>query len=148
MKPGDSGFGMYSAAVVLLFVITNTSVAQAIEKTTYRDNPAMVTVGKEFNNREVKIRVGGLIRVELGEPGSALGQWGISKPDLEHFDILKSDTQGMPDSRDLRETPRLGTWIIRALKEGKSDLVFLRCRSLEEAKAASDIFVLKVRVIP
>jgi predicted secreted protein len=109
--------------------------------------PETVIVNKKFNNREIKVRVGGMIRVELQELGAAGYVWTIQDLDKEHFEVLKVQTDNSRPPGDSTGAPVTKTWLIRSKKEGKSELKFIHCRPWEDAKNASDTFILKVRII-
>jgi len=104
-----------------------------------------VTVDKSFNNREIKVRLGDVIRVRLEELGGAGYQWKIQDLDGEHFEVLSVRTESKPS--ELEGAPVVKTWLIRSKNEGKSELRLVHSRSWEDAKKPSDTFILKVRII-
>jgi predicted secreted protein len=107
-----------------------------------------VVVDKSFNGREIKVRTGSMIRVNLEELGAAGYAWSIKDLDSEHFEVLSSGTKSVPPPGDITGAPVIRTWLISAKKEGKAELKFLHYRPWEGEKNASDTFVLKVRIIP
>lgn len=107
-----------------------------------------VVVNKAFNGREIKVRAGGFIRVELEELGAAGYTWTIKDLDSEHFEELSSGTKDVPSRDDITGAPIVRTWLIATKKEGKTQLKFLHYRPWEGEKSASDTFVLKVRILP
>lgn len=107
-----------------------------------------VVVDKAMNKREVKVRVGGHIRVELEELGTAGYLWTIQEFDGEHFEIIKEFRDASKPSDDTTGTPATKKWLIRTLKAGKSELKFFHYRPWENPESASDTFTLKVRIIP
>jgi predicted secreted protein len=106
-----------------------------------------VTVNKEFNGREIKVRAGGMIRVELKELGAAGYAWAIKDLDKEHFDILSVKTKDVPSRGDIVGAPVIKTWLISTKKKGKAELRFLYYRPWEGEKNTADTFVLKVRIL-
>ncbi len=107
----------------------------------------MVIVNKNFDNREIKVRTGAMIRVELDQLGAAGYVWGIQTLDKEYFNVLKTTTENAPPRDDSTGAPVKTMWLVRAIKEGKSVLKFIHYRPWESEKSASDSFVLKVRII-
>jgi predicted secreted protein len=107
-----------------------------------------VTVNKAFDGREIKVRTGGSICVELEELGSSGYAWTIKDLDTEHFEVLSVKTKDSPSPGDFTGAPVVRTWLISTKKEGKAALKFLHYRPWEGEKNASDTFVLKVRIIP
>ena len=93
-----------------------------------------VVVDKTFNGREIKVRMGGMIRVDLDQGGAAGQVWDIKDLDKEHFEEIVS-------------APILERWVIRAKAKGKSQLTFIHSRPWKGEEEAVDIFVLKVRIL-
>jgi predicted secreted protein len=106
-----------------------------------------VIVNKEFNGREIKVRAGGMIRVELKELGAAGYAWTIKDLDKDHFEILNAETKDVPSRGDITGAPVVRTWLISTKKKGKAELKFLYYRPWEGEKNTTDTFVLKVRII-
>lgn len=107
-----------------------------------------VVVNKSFNNREIKVRIGGSIRVELEELGSAGYAWTIKDLDDQHFEVLGVATKDVPSPSDVTGAPVTRTWLIAAKKEGLAELKFLYYKPWEGERSASEIFFLKVRILP
>jgi predicted secreted protein len=106
-----------------------------------------VIVNKAFNGREIKVRVNGLIRVDLEELGAAGYDWANKDLDQEHFEIVSVETKGAPPTSDVTGAPVIKTWLFRATKKGASELKFLYYRPWEGEKNAADSFILKVRIL-
>jgi predicted secreted protein len=107
-----------------------------------------VTVNKEFNKREIKVRVGSTIRLELEQLGTAGYVWKLQNLDGEHLEILKEQTMDAPSPGDITGAPVMKTWLIRAKKAGRSELKLVNYRPWEDAKNPSDTFVLRVLIVP
>ncbi len=107
----------------------------------------MVTVNKGFNGREIKVRVGSTIRVELEQAGPAGYLWEIENLDKEHFDVLSVTTPEPPDTGDFAGAPIRKTWLIRAKTKGKSALKFIHYRPWERVEQAVDTFFITVRIL-
>jgi len=106
-----------------------------------------VIVNKAFNGREIKVRAGSTIQVELEQAGAAGYTWEIQGPDAEYFEVLSVKTQGPSDTRDLVGAPILKTWLIRTKTKGKSELKFIHYRPWEGEQHAVETFILKVRIL-
>jgi predicted secreted protein len=115
---------------------------------TFSHGAETVIVNKKFHNREIKVRVGSTIQLELEELGTAGYTWTIQNLDTAHFEILKVQTKSTHSNGDLTGAPIIKTWQIRPTKQGQSELKLLHYRAWEGEKNASDTFVLKVRIIP
>jgi predicted secreted protein len=106
-----------------------------------------VVVTKAFNGREIKVRVGGQIRVNLEEIGAAGYSWVIKDLDKEHFELLSTETRAVLPKGDITGAPIMRTWLISTRKKGEAKLKFLFYRTWEGEKSASDIFVLRVHIL-
>jgi len=106
-----------------------------------------VIVNKAFNGREIKVRADGFIRVNLEALGTAGYEWAIKDLDIEHFEIVSTQTEGTPPAGDVTGAPVVQTWLIRATKKGATELKFLYYRPWEGEKDAVDSFILKVRIL-
>jgi len=108
-----------------------------------------VTVGvdKAFNGREIKVRSGDMIRVELDQLGSAGYTWEIQGLDDRHFEVVSTKTSERPQNTDLVGAPVKKAWLIRTREKGKTELRFIHFRPWEGKEKAADTFVLKVRII-
>ena len=108
-----------------------------------------VTVGvdKAFNGREIKVRSGDMIRVELDQLGSAGYTWEIQGLDDRHFEVVSTKTSERPQNTDLVGAPVKKAWLIRTREKGKTELRFIHFRPWEGKEKPADTFVLKVRII-
>jgi len=111
-------------------------------------NGPVIVVDKQFNNREIKVRKGGLFVVELEQLGSAGYEWVVSELDETSFEIVQVDTLEEPQPGDVTGAPVTRQWRIRAKKEGNPSIRFLHRRPWEGPEEASDRFELKVRILP
>jgi predicted secreted protein len=101
---------------------------------------------KADNGREITVRRGEVIRIELEQAGATGYVWEPHDLDTERFEVLGVETRAVvrPEMTGL---PVVKIWSIKALKEGKSDLRFFYYRPWEGIKNALDEFVLKVRIL-
>lgn len=107
-----------------------------------------VIVDEAFNKREIKVKIGSFIQVELKEFGTAGYSWKIQDLDGDYFKVVKEETVAPPQSEDVTGAPITRKWLIRTLKEGKSMVNILHYRSWENPESASDSYTLKIRIIP
>lgn len=105
-----------------------------------------VTVTKAFDGREVKVRVGGSVRVELEQPGATGYEWKLKDLDTAMFELVSSETLDGKPPADATGAPVKRVWIIRARERGKGVLRFLCYRSWEGESSSADKFTLTVRV--
>ena len=106
-----------------------------------------VKVDKAFNGREIKVRSGDMIRVELDQLGSAGYTWEIQGLDDRYFEVLSMKMPEPPEKPGLVGAPVKKTWLIRTREKGKSELRFIHFRPWEGKEKAADTFVLKVCIL-
>jgi len=106
-----------------------------------------VIVSKAFNGREIKVRSGGIIRVDLEELGAAGYTWAIQDLERGHFEILSVQTGDAPSASEVTGKPVVRSWMIRATKKGRAELKFLNYRPWEGQEKAIDSFVLRVTIL-
>ncbi|MGV8074508.1 MAG: protease inhibitor I42 family protein [Syntrophobacteraceae bacterium] len=103
-------------------------------------------VNKAFNGKEIELRAGEIIRIELEELGTAGYVWEIMNLDSDHFEVLKVATKDR-SRPGIVGAPVLKVWLIRAKEPGKCELKFLCYRPWECEANAADTFLLKVRIL-
>ncbi len=108
----------------------------------------VIVVDKQFHQREIKVRKGGLFVVQLEQLGSAGYEWAVSELDETSFEIVQVDTLEEPQPGDVTGAPVTRQWRIRVKKEGNPTIRFLHRRPWEGPEEASDRFELKVRILP
>jgi len=106
-----------------------------------------ITVNKSFNGREIKVKVGSTIRVELEHAGATGYTWEIKDLDKEHLEVASIMTPEPLEKRDIVGGPVKKIWLIRAKTKGKCELKFIYFRPWEGAEKTADTFVMKVRVL-
>ncbi len=104
-------------------------------------------VNKAFNGREVKVRVGSAIQVQLEQLGAAGYVWEVRGLDENYFEVVSVKSPGPGPAGDVTGAPILKTWVIRAKKKGMSELKFVHFRPWEGEDKAVDTFLLKVRIL-
>jgi len=124
--------------ILVLALFIGFSICDAVET---------VVVDKAFNGREIKVRTGTMIKVELEQAGTAGYTWEIEDLDKKHFEVVSVKTPEPPEKPDLVGAPIIKTWLIIAKEKGRSELRFIHFRPWEGKEKAADTFVMKVRII-
>jgi inhibitor of cysteine peptidase len=128
--------------VVLFFLTLPLFVGLSL---VYGEETVIVT--KAFNGREIKVRNGSMIQVELNQAGSAGYVWEIEDLDKEHFEVVSVQTPEPPAKPDFVGGPVKKMWLIRVTAQGKFQLKFIHARPWEGEEKTTDTFVLKVRIL-
>ncbi len=101
---------------------------------------------KADNGREITVRPGEVIRIELEQAGGTGYVWEPHDLDTEHFEVLGVETRAAVKP-EMTGLPVVKIWSIKALKEGKSELKFSYYRPWQGIKNALDEFILKVCIL-
>jgi predicted secreted protein len=104
-----------------------------------------VTVNKALHGREIKVRVGGLVKVELDQAGATGFEWQARGLEGGLLEVVSVETSG-PSAPELTGAPVRKTWLLKAARPGLAELRFLFYRSWEGEQSAADTFELKVRI--
>lgn len=112
----------------------------------YPKEVEIVIVNKAFHGREIKIRLGGFIQIDLEELGPAGYTWEIKDLDKEYFEVVSIKTDANSPPGDMTGKPVIKTFLIGTKKPGKAELRFLHYRPWEGEKNAVEGFFLKVRI--
>ncbi|MFU8857429.1 MAG: protease inhibitor I42 family protein [Deferrisomatales bacterium] len=105
-----------------------------------------VIVNQSFHGREINLRAGATLQVELEQPGATGHLWELRDLDPEHLELLGVETRE-PSDPDRTGAPLGKTWRLRALRPGTANLTFLLLRPWEGPGEAVDTFALRVRIL-
>ncbi len=107
-----------------------------------------VTVNKTSNGKEIHIRSGDVIRVELEELGAAGYVWEIQDLDTAHFEVLseKAAERQRQEGAMAVGGSVLKIWLIKAKEAGEAELRLYHHRIWEGKENRGDTFSLKVEI--
>jgi inhibitor of cysteine peptidase len=105
-----------------------------------------VTITKQENGKEVSVKEGDIIQIELEENGSTGYIWQIDNLDKSYFELLSEDTRKTTTDNNLVGVPVVGIWQIKVLKQGAPSIKMDYYRPWEGRESAIDHFVLNLRV--
>lgn len=107
-----------------------------------------VIVNQAFHGREIKVRAGSNVQVELEQGGATGYLWEVEKLDGRHFEVLSVRSEGASaDHPGLTGAPVRKIWLLRATAAGRAELRFLYYRPWEGPDTAEDSLVLTVRIL-
>lgn len=104
------------------------------------------TFKKADSGKEITVRAGDVIRIELQQAGATGYLWDPHDLDTEHFEVVCVETRAAV-TPEITGAPVVKIWSIKGLKEGKSEMRFFYYRPWKDIKNALDQFVLKVRIL-
>ena len=102
------------------------------------------------NGKHITLCAGQTFEIRLKQAGGTGYLWQIVDLNKTHLRVLRSNTtpirSGPPGGPDLAGGPLERTWIIEAVKAGKTDLSILLYRSWEGHGKAADTFKLGIDI--
>jgi predicted secreted protein len=111
----NSGLFAFS---LTLYLIADFSSSWGSETETFK---------KADSGKEITVRAGDVIRIELQQAGATGYLWEPHDLDTEHFKVVSMETREDVGS-EITGAPVVRIWSIKALKKGKSELRFFYYR--------------------
>lgn len=103
---------------------------------------SLVIVQKEDHGKEITVRVGDTVQVELVQLGSAGYKWHLSLSDPSCLELVSSETREISEGRV--GGPVLGIWKFKAKKEGATEVRMDHYRPWEGADRSTDRFLIRL----
>jgi len=108
------------------------------------NDKTLMTIKKQDNGKEITVKTGDIIRVELEEMGTAGYSWFVDNLNTEHLEMLSKGTK--PMSEEKVGAPVLGIWMFRAKKEGFAEINMDHYRVWEGKEKATEHFSIKLLI--
>ncbi|MFH0930015.1 MAG: protease inhibitor I42 family protein [Candidatus Moraniibacteriota bacterium] len=104
------------------------------------------TITKQDNGKEISLKAGEIIQIELEENGSTGYVWQIDNLDKTYFELVAEETRKTETENNLVGAPVVGVWKIKALKKGSSSVKMDYFRSWEGRESAVDHFAVDLEI--
>lgn len=104
----------------------------------------LVIIKKQDDGKEIAIKRGDIIQIELEGMGSAGYRWYIENIDYELLELIKEETVTLKEG--VMGAPILNIWRIKALKKGHTEIKIDHYREWEGREKATDSFSLRVNI--
>ena len=121
----------------LLWLITGVHAMDSGNKS--GEGTGVVILHKQDNRREVQVKSGDVIQVELSGAGATGYWWYVTGLDSARIELLSEETSP-PSDKKLLGGPVTGVWRFRAKEPGKTDLTMKYYRVWEGPEKAVDQF--------
>ncbi len=103
-----------------------------------------ITLGRQDNGKEIRVRCGYLIQIKLEQMGGAGYQWHVDSLDREHLELLSDETKAT--SKGSIGAPVQRIWRFKAKKEGSAEIRIDQYRVWEGKGKAIEHFSIKLVV--
>lgn len=132
---------MHGAAATLLVCL---GLLWAVNSQNPKSHMVMVT--KAHSGKEITVKLGDVIRIELPEQGGTGFLWQFEGLDKQFFDLIKVETDKMNKEEGLTGEPLVKRWHLKTKKVGTTVVRLYYFRPWEHKGKAADTFVLPVRI--
>jgi inhibitor of cysteine peptidase len=105
---------------------------------------ATVTVTKEQSGREVALKVGGILQIELPSRGGTGYSWFAEAAGAPYLKLISQSTRTAPEPRP--GAPVMQVWCFKAEKPGTTKIKMTYYRPWEGVGNAQDHFLIKLRI--
>ena len=103
-----------------------------------------IMITKEDNGKEISLKTGDVIRIELKELGSAGYGWYVDELNKEYLELVSKETKVV--SEDKIGAPVMAVWLFKAKKKGSSELKMDHYRAWEGKERAAEHFSIKILI--
>lgn len=132
--------------IIFLIILSYLCVTVASANSNLKGD--IVLLNKQDNNKEINVRIGEVIRIELERYGSTGYEW---YPDKSYGEYLELIREGM---EDVKKSPVKGIvgipvrrwWELRAVKKGETEISIYLYRDWEGKDRAVDSFRVRVKI--
>ena len=104
----------------------------------------LVILTKQDQGKEIEVKVGDVIQIELEAMGTAGYQWFVEALDAEHLEVLSGETKVIMGGK--LGAPVLGIWKFEAKKEGLAEIRMYHYRLWEGIDKATDHFSVMLNI--
>jgi len=105
---------------------------------------ATITVTEEQGGREIALKVGNILRIELPGRGGTGYSWLAEATGAPHLKLVDQTTQKAGERR--LGAPVIQVWRFRAEKPGATEIKMAYYRTWEGVGQAKDRFLIKIRI--
>lgn len=105
-----------------------------------------VKLNKGDNGKEIIIKVGDVLYIELERFGGTGYEWYLDKSYEKYFELMKEGTETL-QSRNLVGTPVARTWELIAIEKGETEIRLFLYRNWEGQDKAVETFKVKVKIL-
>lgn len=132
-------FGSCATLFVLLTVLAFLCASTALVYAQAKDDNVVFT--EKDHNKEVKVKVGDVIQIELEMLSSAGYWWHIDNLDSEHLELLSEKSKSLSDKIG---APVLEIWTFKVKKKGNTKIRMDHFRKWEGIGTSNKNFLIKL----
>ena len=100
---------------------------------------------KSDSGKEIAMKVGDVISIELERSGSTGYEWYLDKSYIENFELIREDTE-TSNGRGFVGTPVVRKWVLKAVTKGKTEIKLYLYRDWEGKDKSVESFTVEVEI--
>jgi len=127
-----------------LAALLQVTPCSGVESITNKGGQKTLTITQEDNGKEISVKPGEKIRIELKELGSAGYGWYVENLDKEHLEFVSKETKVISEGKV--GAPVMAAWLFKAKKKGSSDIKMDYYRVWEGKDKATEHFSIKLTI--
>ena len=126
----------------LLGVLFQAAFCGGMETNSNMANQKIMTITKEDNGKEISVKTGDELRIELKELGSAGYGWYVDNLNKEHLELVTKETRIISEGKI--GAPVMAVWLFKAKKKGSAEIKMDHYRVWEGKDSATEHFSIKL----
>jgi len=107
----------------------------------------MLKINKLDNNKEVTVKVGDVINIELERSGGTGYDWYIDAPSGDCLELIGEHTETVATDKAIVGAPVTEEWQLKAIKSGYTEVVLHLYRVWEGKDKSIDSFKIRVKIL-
>jgi predicted secreted protein len=134
--------GRRGFVLTLALTLSLSSVCIAMER---KDGGDSMILGKQNTGKEIAVKAGDTIWIELEAIGGTGYWWYINDLDAAHLELLSEETRAISEEGKTG-APVMDIWRFRALKKGSAEIRLDYYRKWEGLESATEHFLIKLTI--
>jgi len=128
---------------IILFQSTFCGAVWAFNKFAAEET---IIIHKKQNGREITVKTGNSIRIELPEIGSAGYRWYIDHFNSQYLELISEETGEISEEGKIG-APVMHRWLFKAKKVGQTEIKMDYYRQWEGLEKSREHFFIKINII-
>lgn len=109
------------------------------------DQQHAIVLTKQDNGKEIRVKYGEVIQIELKIMGAAGYDWFVDNLDGKYLELIIKETKRMLP-QGVVGTPFLGVWAFKTIKRGHREIKMAQYRPWEGVGKGTEIFSIKLDI--
>lgn len=103
-----------------------------------------IILDRDSNGKEIEVARGDFIQIELEAKGATGYQWHLEKSNPEYAELVSEGIKSVSGRKV--GSPVAGYWKFKAMKEGRTEILFLYFRPWEGPSMALENYIVKLKI--